>query len=182
MHPQQGTLSSPSSEAPFTACPSTASNVHRTSRPGIRATPYNVPKVFFHHSSIIGGINEEQLSSSSIAHQHIRQAIPKPPGEAGRPGRGGYNLQKVLGWSKADYDEVKDFIKILVRRLDCSIPFTEHSLFEIDSIRTKAIARFKFLALYSNDWVVDDFIRSRLKYERTLMRNRMKRAAQGQGF
>ncbi|KAJ3848114.1 hypothetical protein EV368DRAFT_86965 [Lentinula lateritia] len=33
--------------------------------------------------------------------------IPKPPGEVGRPGRGGYNLRKILGWSKQDYDDVK---------------------------------------------------------------------------
>ncbi|KAJ3891175.1 hypothetical protein GG344DRAFT_77160 [Lentinula edodes] len=33
--------------------------------------------------------------------------IPKPPGEVGRPGRGGYNLRKTLGWSKQDYDDVK---------------------------------------------------------------------------
>ncbi|KAJ3872934.1 hypothetical protein F5051DRAFT_444724 [Lentinula edodes] len=33
--------------------------------------------------------------------------IPKPPGEVGRPGRGGYNLRKILGWSKQDYDNVK---------------------------------------------------------------------------
>ncbi|KAJ3756599.1 hypothetical protein EV361DRAFT_869792 [Lentinula raphanica] len=176
MHPLQPTSSGPSSEAPFTACLSTTSTIHRTSRPSIRASPYNTPKVSLDHAY------EDRLSSSSIAHQRIHHKIAKPPGEVGRPGRGGYNLQKVLGWSKADYDEVKDFIKILVRRLDCSIPFTEHSLFEIDSIRTKAIARFEFLALYSNDWVVDDFIRSRLKYERTLLRNRMKRAAEGQGL
>ena len=33
--------------------------------------------------------------------------IPKPPGEAGRPGSGGYNLKDALGWSKQDYDKVQ---------------------------------------------------------------------------
>lgn len=33
--------------------------------------------------------------------------IPKPQGEAGRPGRGGYNLQQVLGWHKMEYERVK---------------------------------------------------------------------------
>lgn len=33
--------------------------------------------------------------------------IPKPKGEAARPGRGGYNLQKVLNWSSDDYDAIR---------------------------------------------------------------------------
>lgn len=39
------------------------------------------------------------------------QLIPKPTGEPGRPGRGGYNLKKALGW-KADA-----FAKLQVVRL-----------------------------------------------------------------
>ena len=35
------------------------------------------------------------------------EKIPKPPGEAGRPGSGGYNLKEVLGWTKADFDKVQ---------------------------------------------------------------------------
>ncbi|KAJ3925376.1 MAG: hypothetical protein NXY57DRAFT_967929 [Lentinula lateritia] len=64
--------------------------------------------------------------------------ILKPPGEVGRPGRGGYNLRKVLGWSKQDYDNVKDFIKTLVARLDCNVPFTQLSLVDIIHIRDQA--------------------------------------------
>lgn len=33
--------------------------------------------------------------------------IPKPPGEAGHPGSGGYNLKDVLGWAKAEFDQVQ---------------------------------------------------------------------------
>jgi hypothetical protein len=33
--------------------------------------------------------------------------IPKPEGDAGRPGRGGYNLEVVLGWKKKDFVAVK---------------------------------------------------------------------------
>lgn len=32
--------------------------------------------------------------------------IPKPPGEASRPGRGGYTLRVVLGWNPKDYKKV----------------------------------------------------------------------------
>lgn len=33
--------------------------------------------------------------------------IEKPPGEAGRPGRGGYNLEKTLGWDSKTLAAVK---------------------------------------------------------------------------
>ena len=32
--------------------------------------------------------------------------IPKPKGEVGRPGRGGYNLFRALGWNQKTYDNV----------------------------------------------------------------------------
>ncbi|KAH7872789.1 uncharacterized protein C8R40DRAFT_1173185 [Lentinula edodes] len=64
--------------------------------------------------------------------------IPKPPGEVGRPGRGGYNLRKILGWSRQDYDNVKNFIKILVARLENNVPFTQLSLVNITHIRNQA--------------------------------------------
>jgi hypothetical protein len=35
------------------------------------------------------------------------EKILKPPGEAGRPGSGGYNLKEELGWSKAEFDKVQ---------------------------------------------------------------------------
>lgn len=33
--------------------------------------------------------------------------IPKPDGEVGRPGRGGYNLEVALGWQKEKFAKVK---------------------------------------------------------------------------
>jgi len=44
--------------------------------------------------------------------------IPKPNGEAGRPGRGGYNLEDALGWHAKEYSrfKVESFLfKILPR-------------------------------------------------------------------
>lgn len=45
-------------------------------------------------------------SSSSSSYD----LIPKPPGEAGRPGRGGYNLQEALqkhGWENAKFSKLR---------------------------------------------------------------------------
>jgi hypothetical protein len=36
----------------------------------------------------------------------INKLIPKPRGEAGRPGSGGYSLQEVLNWSERTYEAV----------------------------------------------------------------------------
>ena len=33
--------------------------------------------------------------------------IPKPTGEAGRPGRGGYNLEEKLGWGSEGFKQLK---------------------------------------------------------------------------
>ncbi|KAE9395939.1 hypothetical protein BT96DRAFT_1042639 [Gymnopus androsaceus JB14] len=110
--------------------------------------------------------------------QLVAPKIAKPCGEAGRPGRGGYNLKDILermhNWSYKDYCAVQAFIKKLVlERLDCRLPWTthiQHSPVEVDSIRIEATAKFEFLNAYDNNWVVDDFIRSLLKYQRGVLR------------
>ena len=40
--------------------------------------------------------------------------IPKPEGEAGRPGRGGYNLEEALGWPSKEYRQLKVRLLYLV--------------------------------------------------------------------
>ncbi|KAJ4499228.1 hypothetical protein C8R41DRAFT_915444 [Lentinula lateritia] len=56
------------------------------------------PRLTAHHPTLAPCYERPSASSAKI---------PKPPGEVGRPGRGGYNLRKILGWSKQDYDNVK---------------------------------------------------------------------------
>jgi len=63
--------------------------------------------------------NQHHRSSSSKQQQPEPQSpeenlpesesdlIQKPDGEAGRPGRGGYNLKKVLNWKEQDFKAVK---------------------------------------------------------------------------
>ncbi|KAJ3853046.1 hypothetical protein EV368DRAFT_81960 [Lentinula lateritia] len=115
------------------------------------------------------------LLSASCTLWHSLKMIPKPPGEVRRPGRGGYNLRKIMNWPKQDYDDVKDYIKLLVEHLDCDVPFGQQPLIDIRCIRDEAIAKFDFLAQYDNTWVVDDFVRCRLMYLKTLARNRKQR-------
>lgn len=52
---------------------------------------------------------EDSASSSDVG------KISKPPGEVGRPGRGGYNLKSKLGWDKHDFRKVQ--VRILLLRV-----------------------------------------------------------------
>jgi len=65
----------------------------------------------------------EQHPSSSTQHPELQppeetpeegtsHLIPKPDGEAGRPGRGGYNLEETLRWKKKEFKAVKVFLLV----------------------------------------------------------------------
>lgn len=48
-----------------------------------------------------------ELESDSDSDSDSDNLIPKPDGEAGRPGRGGYNLEEALAWDKREYRRLK---------------------------------------------------------------------------
>lgn len=50
------------------------------------------------------GESQSDSSDSATSEDHL---IPKPDGEAGRPGRGGYNLEEALGWEHKKYCRIK---------------------------------------------------------------------------
>ena len=50
---------------------------------------------------------ESSLSSLESEDDIQIGKIPKPNGEAGRPGRGGYNLEEKLGWGENGFKELK---------------------------------------------------------------------------
>jgi hypothetical protein len=50
---------------------------------------------------------ESSLSSLESEDDIGIRKIPKPNGEAGRPGRGGYNLEEKLGWGEDGFKELK---------------------------------------------------------------------------
>ncbi|KAJ3911216.1 hypothetical protein F5877DRAFT_73361 [Lentinula edodes] len=58
--------------------------------------------------------------------------IPKPPGDVGKPGQGGYNLRIELEWAEDQFEAVE------------------------------ALEKYPFLRDYCNQWVVNDFIKSHL--------------------
>ncbi|KAJ3833454.1 hypothetical protein F5878DRAFT_645937 [Lentinula raphanica] len=103
----------------------------------------------------------------------VHIGIPKPEGEAGRPGRGGYNLEATLNWPKKRFKEVKGFIRTrTISTMNCSLSFSDQPLSKIQAIRDEAVIKFPFLSSYENLWVVDDFLRSRIKYEKSSMKRK----------
>jgi hypothetical protein len=57
------------------------------------------------------GSGSDDLSDSDAASDSSMDLddakIQKPPGESGRPGRGGYNLEAALGWNPKQYNKLK---------------------------------------------------------------------------
>lgn len=51
--------------------------------------------------------SESLVTDSEIESESDTPLIPKPDGEAGRPNRGGYNLEKALKWEHKKYIRVK---------------------------------------------------------------------------
>ncbi|KAH7880260.1 uncharacterized protein C8R40DRAFT_1165169 [Lentinula edodes] len=97
--------------------------------------------------------------------------IPKPPGEVGRPNRGGYSLFDVLSWPRKKYDQVKKYINKLVDdHLDCEVPMSEQTAAKVKKVRELAVEKYPFLKEYSGLWAVDDFIRNHLKYQKSVLR------------
>ncbi|PIL35885.1 hypothetical protein GSI_01545 [Ganoderma sinense ZZ0214-1] len=91
--------------------------------------------------------------------------IPKPSGEVGRPGRGGYSLEQVLNWNPRHMSEFKKMINKLVGEcLDPTRSVSGQSLSRVAVLRDKALNKFPELDQYENLWPVTDAVKQRLKY------------------
>ncbi|KIJ31077.1 hypothetical protein M422DRAFT_70921 [Sphaerobolus stellatus SS14] len=110
----------------------------------------------------------------------IEKSISKPPGEAGRPGRGGYNLQAALDWDAKNFKILKTFIhKLVERHLDTSRSYAAQSDKFIHIVRDSATEKFPKLNEYEGVWPAIDIIKMRLKYTSTPKRRVEERAALG---
>ncbi|KAJ3871732.1 hypothetical protein F5051DRAFT_445885 [Lentinula edodes] len=89
--PQALSSREPSPRAPFSlASPPRASSPYASSSQASRASS---PPVTSHQHSLPPPASVTCPQTNNII--VLSQTIPKPPGEVGRPGRGGYNLKKI---------------------------------------------------------------------------------------
>ncbi|KAK7029473.1 hypothetical protein VNI00_014506 [Paramarasmius palmivorus] len=112
-------------------------------------------------------------SESDSEEDRVKPKIRKPDGEAGRPNGKGYNLMKALKWPKETFEQLHSFVKEQVlKKMDCSLPFSEQPLHLKQEIRREALQKFSVLDDYYRLWPVDDLIRSRLKYQKTVLKKK----------
>ena len=82
-------------------------------QPSPRPSPYrkcaqaqNNSKLDTNRSARSDSESPSESSSESDGEDGV-QLIPKPNGKAGRPGRGGYNVEESLGWPAKEYRQLK---------------------------------------------------------------------------
>ena len=77
----------------------------RPSRSTCDSTPSDSPPASDLSDS--SGSDSSELSDSDSSTDSDVAKIPKPPGEAGRPGRGRYTLEEALDWNPKMYKKLK---------------------------------------------------------------------------
>ncbi|KDR68954.1 hypothetical protein GALMADRAFT_145971 [Galerina marginata CBS 339.88] len=113
--------------------------------------------------SVLPSIRNRLLDSSEYHCDH-HGLISKPPGQAGCPGRGGYNLRAVLRWDIVLYSAVQKFIKERIRHymeqrsLLRGLTITKQPPETISMIQDEAKQKFKLLSNYEGNWPSRDII------------------------
>ncbi|KAK7457783.1 hypothetical protein VKT23_010122 [Stygiomarasmius scandens] len=129
--------------------------------------------------------SQKQSPTVNVPSSDEVTTIPKPDGENGRPGRGGYALKTALNWNPKEYKKVQDFVRELISTTlpkNIHTPFTLQPPTILDPIRKQIVEKFPRLRQYEDNWATDDFIRAALKSRQIQLKNRKLRvqAAQGQ--
>ncbi|KAF9021880.1 hypothetical protein BDZ89DRAFT_1137706 [Hymenopellis radicata] len=124
-----------------------------------------------------------------------RTLTARPDGEVGRPGRGGYNLQKTLGLSDKEYKafkvrywpntasfvtqisehQQKQFNPIVDRHLDYSVVFVSQPAKVMKTVQDEILKLVPGFASYEDNWPVRDFIFARYQYQRQRFLSSQKR-------
>ncbi|KAG2343150.1 hypothetical protein BDR05DRAFT_948537 [Suillus weaverae] len=114
--------------------------------------------------------------------QDPKGQIPKPPGEPGCPGRGGYTLNEALDWNPRAYAKFKHqkFMQNLIEEhLDMTkcTSSKDHALLRV--VCDKAVDAFLDLENYEGFWLLNDMIMMCLKYTSGHARQRKARMVVG---
>ncbi|EKM56303.1 uncharacterized protein PHACADRAFT_207580 [Phanerochaete carnosa HHB-10118-sp] len=159
-------------EVPVTRATSRPPRVNTGKKP--RASPYERPastkKVSVQWASAPPSNSRQPLPDSSGSappagddnnlNGPTLELIPKPLGEAGRPGRCGYNLGtslRAIGWPGEDVDRLKSSVGLAVERhLDITMCYMKQL--------PAALKRACEDATYEKMWPIEDVIKARLKY------------------
>ncbi|KAG1761267.1 hypothetical protein EDD22DRAFT_847892 [Suillus occidentalis] len=115
-------------------------------------------------SGSFDSLSDSDLSTSAASLSEDSK-IPKPAGEPGRPGRGGYMLREALDWSPKAYTKFKNSMHHLIEEhLDTTKCASSQSPILLKTVRDKAVDAFPDLENYTEFWPVNDIVMMRLKY------------------
>ncbi|KAI6160494.1 hypothetical protein EDD17DRAFT_1760883 [Pisolithus thermaeus] len=90
--------------------------------------------------------------------------IPKPSGEAGQPGHGGYNLEDQLGWGEDGFKNLKFVNKAIKKHLDTTKCRSQQDRQALDIVCNLVTAKFPDMDSFENCWPILDLIQMHLKY------------------
>ncbi|PPQ89173.1 hypothetical protein CVT25_000080 [Psilocybe cyanescens] len=113
---------------------------------------------------------EDELESGS----KLVKLIPKPKGEAGRPGSGGYDLQEELAWSERTYEAVVNLVHDQAKKkhLDLSKSYSKQNKKLVKEICDEVKKEYRVLDDYNKHWPVHDMLKLHLKYTSEAARRR----------
>ncbi|KAG1859696.1 hypothetical protein F4604DRAFT_1930674 [Suillus subluteus] len=114
-----------------------------------------------------GSLDSFSDSDSSTSSMSVLEdsKIPKPAGEPGCLGRGGYTLCEALDWNPKAYAKFKKSMHSLIEdHLDTTKCTSAQSPMLLEVVCGKVLNNFPDLDNYNNLWPVNDMIMTRLKY------------------
>ncbi|KAI6017428.1 hypothetical protein EDC04DRAFT_2943374 [Pisolithus marmoratus] len=110
------------------------------------------------HSESSPAPSESSLSSLE-SEPGADDKIPKPSGEVGRPGHGGYNLEEQLGWGEDSFKRLKKFVnKAIKNHLDTTKCQSQQNHKALITVCDLATAEFPDLDGFANCWPIFDLI------------------------
>ncbi|EPS92864.1 hypothetical protein FOMPIDRAFT_1020848 [Fomitopsis schrenkii] len=92
----------------------------------------------------------------------VAAKIPKPSGEVGRPGRGGYKLIDALGWDAKQYESIVAKVANVAAQHLISKPNNILSRQPKEEVQ-KVVKVYPFLSQYETNWPVRDMLFVHLK-------------------
>ncbi|KII87892.1 hypothetical protein PLICRDRAFT_176652 [Plicaturopsis crispa FD-325 SS-3] len=106
--------------------------------------------------------------------------IAKPPGEGGRPGRGGYTVAAAVRFNEATRRRISCMIKDLTEtHLDSTKSYTGQKEDAIAAVIDEVRKKHPCLDEYKDQWPAHDMLKAHLKYSSSAARRERVRLESG---
>ncbi|KAG1844868.1 hypothetical protein C8R48DRAFT_678296 [Suillus tomentosus] len=133
----------------------------RVAMPIPSSSPPKVAKVVSFPAEQISQTSTGSSLSSLASHE---SKIPKPHGEAGRPSRSGYNLERALKWDANRFKVFKECVHASIEKhCDTSKSKISQTPAALDAVQIEVLSHFFELDDYDGCWPIGDMIQMQLK-------------------